>query len=477
MKTTGPSARPGAGFRRALGLILLLAAAAGLGCTPGTPALKAPVKAPEAFSASGARKVPDRWWSAFDSKALNASVDEALKANFDLKTAWQRLRAARAVAERERAARFPELEAFAGGEVSRTDGADREQLRLGLSSAYELDLWGRIHSAAEAEEYRARASLADYQAAALSLSAEVVRTWYQVRAALARKKVLEDQVRANRKVLLLLEKRFATGQSRSVDILRQRQLLEATGQQLHAAASRIRVLKHQLAVLLGKTPRKAAGPEAINSGNAPLPELPPLPRTGLPSTLVRRRPDVRSAYRRLQAADRELAVAISSRYPRLNLSAALTSTTQGAGTLFEDWVRSLSGDLAAPLFDAGRRAAEVDRSEALRQQRLYEYGQRILTAFREVEDALVQEDKQRRQLESLERQLRLAAESYARLRVEYINGVGNFIDVLTALTEMQQLRRESISAKLVLIEYRIALYRALAGGFSTERQKTDNRTG
>jgi NodT family efflux transporter outer membrane factor (OMF) lipoprotein len=451
------------GARLFFAALLLLSLAAGTGCAPQAEPISPPMSLPDAFSASGSRKMPDKWWRAFSDPAVNDLVNRALAANFDLKTAWQRLRAARAVAERESAARYPDLEAQAQGEASRSESTDTDKLRLGLLSAYEVDLWGRIESAAEAEEYRAEASLFDYQTAALSLSAQVVRTWYQMAAAAAEHDLLEAQVQANRKVLALLENRFASGLTRGVDVLRQRQLLEATREQRLAVESRIQVLRHQIAVLCANPPQKEAVYE-----KARLPELPPLPQTGLPSGLVRRRPDIRRAYKQLQAADRDLAAAVSSRYPRLNLTASLATSSRGAGTLFEDWLRSVSAELAAPLFDAGRRRAEARRAGAVKRQRLYAYGQSILTAFREVEDALVREEKQRRQLESIGRQVRLAKKSYAQLRIEYINGAGDFIDALTALTELQQLRRDRVSARLLVIEYRIALYRSLAGAFEQE---------
>ncbi|MGM0454361.1 MAG: TolC family protein, partial [Thermodesulfobacteriota bacterium] len=195
--------------------------------------------------------------------------------------------------------------------------------------------------------------------------------------------------------------------------------------------------------------------------------VPPLPATGLPADLVRRRPDVDQAHLRLKAADADTAAAVSNQYPRLTLSASLSTSNDAGSDLFTDWARSFSGSLVAPLLDAGRRQAEVDRSQAVKKQRLYQYGQAVLTAFQEVEDALVREKKQVQQIESIEARVRLAERTYRQLRTEYINGAADFIDVLTALTEAQQLRRELISARRERMEIRIGLYRAVAGGFET----------
>ncbi len=201
-----------------------------------------------------------------------------------------------------------------------------------------------------------------------------------------------------------------------------------------------------------------------------MPELPAMPETGLSTELVQRRPDVQSAFNRLKAADRDLASAISNQYPRLTISASISTSANSAGNLFEDWVTSFAGNLA-PIFYGGELSAEVDRTEAVKQQRLYEYGQTILVAFREVENALVQEKKQIESIESIERQVELARQAYDQLRVQYLNGTSNYLDVLTALDEVQQLQRDLLTARLTLVEYRVALYRALAGSFETQREE------
>jgi outer membrane protein TolC len=193
-----------------------------------------------------------------------------------------------------------------------------------------------------------------------------------------------------------------------------------------------------------------------------------LPQTGVPADLIRRRPDVMSRFNLLQASDRDRASAISNQFPRLSLSASLSSSTDNADDLFNNWVRSFAGNLMAPLFYGGERRAEADRTEAVKNQRLYEYGQSVLMAFREVEDALVREEKQKQRVESLQKQLELAQNAYKQIRGSYLNGMGNYLDVLTALEQEQQLQREVMSERLALLEYRISLYRALAGGFEND---------
>ena len=424
------------------------------------------------FSHSGEGEMPDRWWKAFGSDELNTLVDTALASNFDIRTAWQRLQAAEATVSRERGGLFPTLNGNTEAQTTRnqSDFGSSDDFSVGLSSSYEIDLWGRIGAQVDAEEYRAQASLADYQTAALTVSGQIVQTWARLAEAQQQLTLLDNQITTNRKVLQLLKNRFGTGQIRSVDILRQQQLLEASQQQKAEAEANLKVLQNELAVLLGRAPQ-----DTLETNPDQLPELAPLPKTGIPLDLVQRRPDIKSAFNLVKAADRDLASAISNQYPRLTLSASLNSSSNTAGNLFEEWATSFAGNLLAPIFRGGELSAEVDRIEAVKQQRLYQYGQSVLTAFQEVEDALIREQKQRESISRIEEQLKLAEKAYSQLQLQYLNGTNNYLDVLTALEEVQQLRRDLLAAELALVEYRIALYRALAGSFETEREIETDR--
>lgn len=437
------------------------------GCSPKAPKTTLPIDSLQQFSHTGNQKMPERWWTSFEDPELNMLVDSALTSNFELESVWYQLEAARAIVKRESSYLLPDIEATVQSAINRPqpDFVGGENIRFGLNAAYEVDLWGRIRSSVEAERYRAKASYADYQSAAITLSAEIVRTWYQLMAAQNQLQLVEEQVNTNEKIVKLIKARFGSGLIRGVDILRQQQLLEATREQKIIAESQFEVLKHQLAVLLGKQPQVS-----LDITPAPLPEPPPLPQTGIPMDLIRRRPDVQRAHNLLMAADQDLASAISSQYPRLSFTASVSMRANNADDLFQNWARSLAGNLVAPLFYGGRLSAEADRSEAVKNQRLYEYGQTVLVAFREVEDALVQEIKQNERIEVLKEQQNLAQKTYEQLQMEYFNGFSDYLDVLTALDQEQQLRRELIAAKSTLLEYRIALYRALAGGFETVKE-------
>lgn len=437
------------------------------GCSSQPIPVDVPIDSTATFSASGTRELPARWWTSFDDRQLEVFVDSALTANFDLRTAWERLQAARAVWDREASFIIPDISASSQSarNFPRPDFVGGENVQLNLSADYEVDLWGRIRSGIEAERWRANATLADYQASAISLSASITRTWYQLQEARNQIALVNAQIETNQNILELLEARFGGGQVRSVDILRQRQLIESTREQRISVEARAQVLEHQLLVLLGRSPT-----QSLNYDVSPLPDLPPVPETGIPIELVRRRPDIRSAFMRVQAADKDLAAAISNQYPRLSISASTSLRANELDNVFENWAYSFAGNIFAPIFFGGELSAEVDRNEAVKNQRLFEYGQAVLTAFQEVEDALIQEQQQVERIAVIEDQIDLAQQAYDQLRVEYLNGLSNYLDVLTALNEVQQLRRDLLAANLTLLEFRITLYRALAGSFDTARE-------
>ncbi len=437
------------------------------GCAAMPPEKSLPLLEVERFSESGVLAVEQRWWESFDEPALNLQVERALGENFNLMAAWQQLQAARALVEATRADRFVQLDAFGEAEVENEAGGDSDRSEdlyaLGLQASYEVDLWGRIDALVDADRLRAEAVYFDYQAAALSLGAEVTRVWLNLSEARLQLRLLERQIQTNRDILELLEARLRAAQISSADVLRQRRLVEATREQFLIASSRAEVLEHLLAVLTGQ-PAQEAATEAVV---VQLPAVPSLPDTGLPADLLLRRPDVRSALADLQSANAELAAAVRDQYPRVDLAASLRTAAENPSELFEQWITSLAGQVVAPILDGGRRRAVVRRNEAISQQRLALYGQRVVEAFAEVEDALTISQYQARRIESIETQLELTEQTLERLRLQYLNGVVDYISVLTALTEQQRLERALLTSQVEMLNSRVDLYRALAGPFET----------
>ncbi len=437
------------------------------GCSPKVASVSLPFDTLAAFSNTGNIQLPDKWWLSFEDPRLNEVIDSSLSRNLSLQTVWFQLREAESQVKIARSSLFPDANFGIQTGISRPqpDFVGGENTQISLRSNYEVDLWGRIRYSAHAEQYRMKASYYDYKTAAITLSGEIALTWFRIKATRYQLELINQQVTTNEQVLALIRARFASGQVRGVDILRQRQLIEATRSQRVSLELQLEILENQLAILAG------AAPGAQFNISADLPGLPPLPDTGIPLELVNRRPDVQSAFYQLQAADRDLAASISNRYPRLSFSLLGAIRSNTYTDLFQSQAVSLSGGLLAPLFTGGELKAQVDQAEAVRQQQLKDYGQSVLIAFQEVENALIQEQKQKERIEIIEGQVELTEDTYGQLRIEYLNGSIPYLDVLVALDQQQQLRRNLVTARLNLFETRIALYRALAGDFETDRER------
>ncbi len=433
------------------------------GCAPKTNIAtdQLPVHMPERFSQSGFEQQSSHWWLEFNDATLDELISKALASNLDILAARQRLLQAEAVSRQAGAALSPTLDYRTSATESRTrnDGNESSStnLSIGLAAGYEIDLWGRLSAAREASIFSAQSSSEDVQTAALTVAAQIASSWYQLAESNSQLQLLQKQQDLNRTGLQLIQLRFNAGQVGIADVLQQKQLIEAqSGEQSQQRASAT-VLEHQLAVLSGMPPKSLALPDQPQ-----LVELPPIPATGVPLEILNNRPDVKSAYLDLLAADRNVAVAIADQYPRLSISADL-STSGTASQLFDNWLTSMAANIVGPILDGGLREAEVDRTTAVARERFYNYGQTILEAIREVENALTQEQEQDKLISSLQLQLNLANDTLENVRDRYKQGAEDYQRVLTALLSQQNLERSLLTARQQRIGFRISLYRALAG--------------
>ena len=437
-------------------------------CSPRIRQPQSPVALPDEFSASGDYVLPARWWLSFDDPQLDALIDEALSENFTIRSAWDRLTQAEQIAVRTGAALLPQVDYSASGsrtwaEDSRGSSASSDY-SAGLFASYEVDLWNRIESAHQAALLDAAALREDVQAAAVTVSAAVAQTWYQLAEAKQQELVLLSQIETNSKVLQIITVQFQKGGVGAADVYRQRQLVESTRGQLIQVREDIILLLHQLSVLLGRRPAQWWQEEDIA-----LIQPPPFPRLGLPASVVQVRPDVQSSYRLIQAADLRVAAAIADRYPAIGVFAAAETSAGKVRELFDDWFANLAAEAVGPLFDAGLRKAEVERTRAVLSQRINDYGQTVLKAVREIEDAINQEIYQRQYLENLEKQLELSRQVSERTEQNYLKGRLDYIRVLETLVSQQNLERNVVNARRVLLYRRIELCRAVAAGWDMSR--------
>ena len=262
------------------------------GCLFDPQPIELKIQPPDSFSRSGQNPLPDKWWEAFEDEALDQLIERALEDNPTLLATWDRLRQAEAVAVRDGAPRFPFLNANSNASRSRTSvGTQTDRFAVGVSVAYELDLWGRVRAFGSAARFDAQSSQEDLTAAAITLSSQMAKTWYNLLEQRGQLALLESQIATNEKVLQLVTLRFRQGIAAAADVLRQKQLVEQTRGKTKDVRAQIGTLSHQLAILLGKPPKSLHIPD-----DRTLILLPPLPDTGLPGELIQRRPDVQAVF-------------------------------------------------------------------------------------------------------------------------------------------------------------------------------------
>jgi NodT family efflux transporter outer membrane factor (OMF) lipoprotein len=255
-----------------------------------------------------------------------------------------------------------------------------------------------------------------------------------------------------------VELRFENGIVSALDVYQQRQVVAEVEAEIPLVEASEQLLRHELALLLGRPPGASL---EIRATELPLP--PALPFLGLPADLLANRPDVRAAGLRLRATDWQVAEARANRLPSLRLTAGVSYGADELDLLFDNWLLNLAANLTAPLVEGGRRAAAVERQKAVADENLARYRETVLTALKEVEDALVRESKQREHLDGLQRQIEVAKKALDEAVERYRKGLNDYLPVLTQLGSTQRLARDLITQQATLIRYRIALHRALGG--------------
>lgn len=444
------------------------------GCSVFKPSHKPVRPAMEAFSSSGSLEVPNRWWQAFESTELNSLIDQAFAGNLTLRQAWHRLEQLEAQARQAGAPLSPTLDGTGsasrnrsvmnkpvatGSTVTERTATLVKDYGLGLTTSYELDLWGRVRSGRNAAQARAAASQKDLESTGLTLAATITDRWLKLVEQRAQLALLREQVKTNKTVVELLELRRRKSIASAVDVYQQQQILAATEAQIPLVEAQARLLLHELALLTGAEPLSLPTVKTQT-----FPAMPERPALGVPADLLTRRPDLRASALRLEQAEWNVASARADRLPSLRLSGTAFFDADSTGkmhTTFENWYLNLAANLTAPIWDGRRRASEVQRLLALAREQLASYREAVLTALKEVEDALVREAKQDEHLAALRKELDFARKALAKSRDRYTNGASDYLPVLQALSTIQRLERTLLQRERERLIYRVNLYRAL----------------
>jgi len=407
-----------------------------------------------------------KWWESFHNEELNRLVGEALEANFDVRIAWAKLRQLRATAVKSRADIYPKLDAKGSYNNSKSgnDGTEGKKgststdtHKLGLAASYEIDLWGKIEANTASGELNYLSSREDVNSAAMTVASEVVKRWLEIQLQRKKKAIYQKQLETNETYLELIELRFRNSLATALDVFQQRETTARTRALIPPVESKEQLKLHELAYLLGKP----AG--AVDVATADFPDLPELPGLGIPFDLLAMRPDVRAAGLKLQSADWAVSAARADRLPTLSLSAEAMLSSAELANIFSGWMTSLTSSLVGPIFDGYQRKAEVERTRAVVDERMLNYKDTVYTAFKEVQDSLVQEKWQHEYITARKNQLEAAQLNLNEAGSRYLQGLEDYLPVLSALVSVHDLEINIAQDEADLLSYRVSLYRALGG--------------
>jgi len=433
-----------------------------------------------AGTATGSEPANPAWWDALGDPTLSALVARAVESNRDLAVAAARVREARALRGVAASGLFPQVEAGAdatryklseqsptgGGPLVEAGAIDRygELFQAGFDAAWEIDLFGGTRRRIEAADAQAMQAVEEARALRLSVIAEVVRNYAELRGSQRRLALAETNADLQARTLAIVEGRRKAGLGRELDVASARAQLEATRALVPAVRGEVRAAAYRLAVLAGEPP--GAFLEELLAGQ-PLPGVPDLVPTGLRSELLQRRPDVRAAERQLAASTASVGAAMAERFPRFFLTGSLGQASGRFADLFDggagQW--TLGPSIRWPVFTGGAVSGRIEAAEARAQAAAARYEQAVLLALEDAETALILYGEERQTADRLEAASAAgekAADIAAGLHAQGLSDLLTVLDAERRRTEIDDQRARSETRVLVRLA---ALYKALGGGW------------
>ena len=470
--------------------VTVAACAVAVSCTLGPDYKRPPIETPSAHRGSSqatAESLADlKWFELFKDDQLTQLVDTALKQNFELRIAAERVLQARAAYGITRADQFPAVDvsgsvtALRNSEVGATQGlppgvdTSVSYTQYGFSLGWELDVWGRLRRLSEAARAQYVATEEGRQAVVTTLVADVTDTYLALRAldfeleiAKRTRDVASDNLR-------LIQERRNIGVASGLDVRQAQQLLYTATGQIASLEREIAQAENALSLLLGQAPADVPRGRPLDAFQAP-PSVP----VGLPSALLERRPDIRQAEQQLIAANAEIGAAKAEYFPRISLTGFFGGQSRALAELLTGPGRVASASLGAtaPIFNAGKTRSNVRLAEAVKGELLVNYQRVIYTALRDVADSLAAYTKtseQRAEQERLVEALRGSAE----LSTErYQGGLDSYLPVLDAQRNLFEGELQLARLHQQQLSSIVQLYRALGGGWSSSQTASSPATG
>ena len=445
-------------------LILLLS-----GCAVG-PDFKEPVtKAPDAYRTDvmPAAPISDlKWWELFDDPQLSALVKTALENNRDIKIAISRIEQAQAGVGFTQADQYPRIDVEAGAHTGNFSGGSRSEntnstIYLSAPVSWEIDFWGKYKRSTEAARAELLASEYGLKTIQLTLIAQVVSGYYQLLDFHRRLAVSQGTYDSRLYSLKIIRQRFDKGIIGQLDVNQAQIQKEIAAAAIPLYERSISKTENSLSILLGRLP------EAIQTGDTLAEDrmAPKIP-VGIPSDILEHRPDITQARYLLKAQTERIGVAEALRFPAISLTGTLGVASTSLGSISNDGgVWSAGGQLLGPIFDFDKNKNRVSIEEQKTRQALYQYENTVLTAFREVEDALVDISTYRQELTAIGRQQKAAKNANELSKQRYDKGVSSYLEVLdtertlfSAELQLSELQRQYLNAY-------VNLYKALGGGW------------
>ena len=452
-----------------------LIAAAGLalgGCMVGPDYQRPDVPLPSTFAESNvpgaAGAVPEQWWKLYGDPVLDALVADGLAYNADVQAAAARVEEAEGqLREAHAVLFFPEINGNAGVNRARSiqlgTPVTATVYSIGISTAFEVDLWGHLRRAERSVRDNLLASRYGRDTVALTLVASIARTYFSALSLDSQYQASEESRKAAEDSVALARRRLEGGVASALDVYQAGTIATAAAAQSKEIARQRAAVVHPLGVLTGRL--DVSIPTRM-VGELPLPPLPP---AGLPSEILERRPDVRQAEQQLASATELIGVARAEQFPTLTLTGSLGAQSTQLSRLFDggSHIWSVGGGLLGPILDGGRYAARTDQAEARAKQAEAAYRGVVRNAFRDVSDALSNLRYAKDTESDLVEHLQQSREALRLSRIRYERGYSPFLEVLDATRTLNDAQLLFIRNRQNYLSYTVDLMNSLGGGWKS----------
>ena len=407
-----------------------------------------------------------RWWQRFGDAQMSALIDQALQANPSVQSAQASLRQARAQLNVSEANRLPSAGASVGGNRSRREPSSASNsFNAGIDASWEPDFWGVQANAVRASEANVASAVASLEGAHVSLAAEVAQTYIELRSLQNRLRIAQENLTIQRENQQITEWRMQAGLATSLDAEQARSATAQTAAQIPALQASLAQARHALAILTGQVP---AALESQLTSAKPLPVAPEHLAMTLPADTLRQRPDVRAQEQRVVAAVANLSAQERANFPSLRLSGSLglsAATFAALGSGGATLASSIAASLSQTLFDGGANSARVQERQAAVELARINYRSTVLTALKEVEDALAQLQGDKERLVQLQISEEAARNAQLLANQRYSSGLIDFQTVLDTQRTLLSSQDNVANAQAAISTDYVRLYKALGGGW------------